>query len=113
MLEIRKETCEKCGIKTIGYQDKENGIIELWQKMCNVEKQTNHTNIADATLKRIRKYCAKKTKEITKKEYYIKYILKVKQIYFIIEKLARDIIEPSKIPDAINFKKNWDIIRTT
>ena len=36
--------------------------------MSNVEKQTNHTNIADATLKRIRKYCGEKPKEITKEE---------------------------------------------
>ena len=36
--------------------------------MSNEEKQTNHTNIADATLNRIRKYCGKKTKEITKEE---------------------------------------------
>ena len=68
MLEITKETCEKCGIKTIEYHDKEKDIIELWQKMSNVEKQTNHTNIADATLKRIRKYCGEKPKEITKEE---------------------------------------------
>ena len=47
MLEITKETWEKCGIKTIEYHDKEKGIIELWQKMSNVEKQTNHKNIAD------------------------------------------------------------------
>ena len=68
MLEIPKETWEKYSIKTIEYHDKEKDIIELWQKMSDVEKQTNHTNIADAALKRIRKYCGKKTKDITEEE---------------------------------------------
>ena len=36
--------------------------------MGNVEKQTNHLNIADIVLRRIRKYCGKKTKRIAEKE---------------------------------------------
>ena len=37
-------------------------------KMSDVEKQANHTNIADAALKRIRKNCAKNTRDITEEE---------------------------------------------
>ena len=37
-------------------------MIELWQKMRDVEIQTNHTNIDHAALKRIRKYYGKKNK---------------------------------------------------
>ena len=43
-------------------------MTELWQKMRDVQIQTNHTNIADAALKRIRKYCGKKPKDITEEE---------------------------------------------
>ena len=62
MLEIAKEIWERWGIKTIEYYNKEE---ELWQKMSDVEGQISHSNIADAALKRIRKYCGKKTKDIT------------------------------------------------
>ena len=31
-------------------------------------KKIRHLNIADATLRRIKKYCSKETKEITEKE---------------------------------------------
>ena len=77
--------------------------IELWQKMSDVEKQTNHTNIA---LKRIRKYCGKKTKDIREeeKEKYKAYFEGEAGI-FIIEKLARNIIERCQISDAIKLKK--------
>ena len=61
-LKITKETWEKCGIKTIGYYNKKEDILELWQKMRDVKIQTNHTNIDDVALKRIRKYCGKKNK---------------------------------------------------
>ena len=36
--------------------------------MRDVKIQTNHTNIDDLALKRIRKYCRKKTKNITEEE---------------------------------------------
>ena len=68
MLKITKETCEKCGIKTIEYRNKEKDIIELWQKMSDVKKQINHSSIADVALKRIRKYYGVKTKDITEEE---------------------------------------------
>ena len=68
MLEIIKETWEKCDIKTIEHRNKEKDIIELWQKMSDVKKQINHSSIADVALKRIRKYYGKKTKDITEEE---------------------------------------------
>ena len=61
-LKITKETWGKCGIKTIEYYNKKENIIELWNKMRDVKIQTNHTNIDDLALKRIRKYCGKKKK---------------------------------------------------
>ena len=36
--------------------------------MNDVKKETRHLNIADAALSRIKKYCGKKTKDITEKE---------------------------------------------
>ena len=63
LLNIIKETWGKCGIKTVKYYNKKDDIIELWQKMSDVETQIEHSNIADAALKRIRKYCRKKKKK--------------------------------------------------
>ena len=81
-------------------------MTELWQKMRDVQIQTNHTNIADAALKRIRKYCGKKTKDITEeeKEKY-KAFFEGETGIFIIEKLTRDIIERCKLPEAIELRK--------
>ena len=62
VLKITKETWEKCGIKIIKHYTKKEDMIELWQKMRGVELLTNHTNIYDLALKRIRKYCGKKNK---------------------------------------------------
>ena len=78
-------------------------------KMGNVEKQTNHSNIADIVLRRIRKYCGKKTKSIAEKEKqkYKAYFEGEKGI-FIIEKLTCDLIERFKLPEAIELrKKTW------
>ena len=36
--------------------------------MSDVQTQAKHSNIDDIALKRIRKYCGKKTKDITKEE---------------------------------------------
>ena len=68
VLEITKDTWEKWGIKTVKYHNKEKNIIELWHKMSDVETKLGHSNIDDIALKRIRKYCVKKTKDITKEE---------------------------------------------
>ena len=86
-LKITKETWGKCGIKTIEYYNKKEDILELWQKMRDVKIQTNHTNIDDVALKRIRKYCGKKTKDEKKKKKNIKHFLKVKQVFSLLKNL--------------------------
>ena len=60
VVEITKETWEKCGIKTLIYHNKEEKINELWLKMSDIEIQLGYSNNADIVLKRIRKYCGKK-----------------------------------------------------
>ena len=60
VLKTTKDTWGKCGITTVKYQNKKEDIIELWQKMNVVKKETGHLNIADAALRRIQKYCGKK-----------------------------------------------------
>ena len=44
------------------YNEKEN-IIELWQKVSDLETQIKHSNICDIALKRIKKYYGKKNKK--------------------------------------------------
>ena len=85
-------------------------MIELWNKMRDVEIQTKHANIYDLALKRIRKYCGKKTKDITEeeKEKY-KTFSEGETGIFIIEKLTRDIIERCKLPKAIELRKKTRI----
>ena len=87
-LKTTKETWGKCGIQTIEYYNKKEDIIELWNKMRDVEIQRNHININDLALKRIRKYCGKKTKDIEgeEKEKY-KAFLKVKQVFSLLKNL--------------------------
>ena len=106
VLKITKETWEKCGIKTIKHYTKKEDMIELWQKMRGIELLTNHTNIYDLALKRIRKYCGKKTKDITEeeKEKY-KAFFEGEAGIFIIEKLIWDIIEHCKLPEAIELRR--------
>ena len=94
VLEITKETWEKCGIKTIKHYNKKEDMIELWNKMKDIEIQTNHTNIYNIALERIRKYCGKKQKTLQKKKKKnIKHFLKVKQVLSLLKNLTRDIIE--------------------
>ena len=102
VLKITKETWEKCGITTVKYYNKKKDIIELWQKMNDVKRETGHLNISDTALRRIKKYCGKKTKNITEKEKKYKAFFKDKDGIFIIEKLTRDITECCKLPKAIN-----------
>ena len=74
--------------------------------MSDVERQIGHSNIADPALKRIRKYCGKKTKTITEKEKQkYKAFFEGETSIFIIEKLTRDIIERCKLPEAIELRK--------
>ena len=63
VVEITKETWGKCGIKTLKHFNEKDNIIELWQKLSDVETQTKHSNITDVVLRRIRKYYGKKTKK--------------------------------------------------
>ena len=94
VLEITKETWEKCGIKTIKHYNEKEDMIELWNKMKDIKIQTNHTNIYNIALERIRKYCGKKQKTLQKKKKKnIKHFLKVKQVLSLLKNLTRDIIE--------------------
>ena len=68
VVEITKETWEKCGIKTVKRCNKKEDIIELWNKMSDLETQIKHSNIYDIALKRIKKYCGKKTKNIKRRK---------------------------------------------
>ena len=87
------------------YSEKEN-IIDLWQKVSDVETQIKHSNICDVALKRIKKYYGKKTKDITEKEEEKdKAYFEGETGIFIIEELIRDIIERCKLPEAIELRK--------
>ena len=92
VVEITKETWEKCGIKTVKHYNKKENIIELWQKMSDVEIQLGHSNIANVALE-VGSIVGKKTKYITEeeKEQYKAFFEGEKGI-FIIEKLIRHII---------------------
>ena len=88
VLKITKETWGKCGITTVKYYNKKEDIIELWQKMNDVKKETGHLNIADAALRRIKKYCGKKTKDITEKEKKnTNHFLKIKMVFLLLKSL--------------------------
>ena len=65
--------------------------------MSDIEIQLGYSNICDIALKRIWKYCGKKTKDITEeeKQKYKAFFENDKGV-FIIEKLTFDIIEHSK-----------------
>ena len=106
VLKITKETWEKCGIKTVKYYNEKEDMIELWNKMSDIEIQLRHSNIYHIALERIRKYCEKKTKDITteKREKY-KVFFEDETGIFVIEKLTCDIIERCKLPEAIELRK--------
>ena len=75
--------------------------------MSDIEIQLWYSNICDIALKRIRKYCGKKTKDITEEEKQkYKAFFESEIGIFIIEKIARDIIEYSKLPEARELRKN-------
>ena len=96
MSNITKETWGKCGITTVKYYNKKIYIIELWYKMNDVKRETGHLSISDTALRRSKKYCGKKIKDITEKEKKYIALFKYKDGIFIIEKLTRDIIEHCK-----------------
>ena len=88
IVEITKETWEKCGIKTVKHCNKKENIIELWQKLRDLKTQIKHSNICDITLKRIKKYYGKKQKTSQKKKNKnIKHILKAKQVFLLLKSL--------------------------
>ena len=70
------------------YNEKEN-IIELWQKVSDLETQIKHSNICDIALKRIKKYYGKKKQKTSrkKKNKNIKRILKAKQVFLSLKRL--------------------------
>ena len=107
VVEIIKETWEKCGIKTVKHYNEKENIIELWQKVSDIKTQIKHSNICDVTLKRIKKYHGKKTKKKITEEEKQKYkaYFEGEAGIFIIEKLTRDIIEHCKLQEAIELKK--------
>ena len=74
--------------------------------MNNFKRETRHLNISDTTLRRIKKYCGKKIKDITEKEKLKhKAFFKDKDDIFIIEKLTHDVTEQCKLPKAIELRK--------
>ena len=87
VLKITKETWEKCGITTVKYYNKKEDIIELWQKMNDVKKETGHLNIADAALRRIQKYCGKKKTKDIKEKKNTKHFLKIKMVFLLLKSL--------------------------
>ena len=90
VVEITKETWEKCGIKTVKHYNKKEDIIELWQKVSDLEKEIKHSNICDIVLKRTKRIMAKKQKTSQKKKNKnVKHILKVKQVSLL---LSLDVI---------------------
>ena len=106
VVKLTKETWDKCGIKTVKHYNKKEDIIDLWNKMSDIEMQLGHSNIYDIALKRIKKHCGKKTKNITKEEKQkFKAFFEGETDIFIIEKLTRDIIERCKLPKAIELRK--------
>ena len=106
VLKIAKETCWKCGIKTIKHHKEKKDIIELWNKMSDIKIQLRYSNIYHIALERIKKYCGK-----INKRHYRRRKRKYKAFFeretgiFIIEKLTRDIIERCKLPEAIELRK--------
>ena len=83
---ITKETWGKCGIKTIEHYNEKEDVIELWQKMSDIEIQLRHSNIYYTALERIRKFCGKKKLQKKKKK-NIKHFLKVKQVFLLLKNL--------------------------
>ena len=106
VVEITKKAWGKCGIKIVKHYSEKEDITELWHKVSNVKTQIKHSNICDIALKRVRKYCGKKTKDITeeKKQKY-KAFFEGETGIFIIEKLTRNRIERCKLQEAIELRK--------
>lgn len=79
---------------------KKKGVLKLWLKMSDIEENLGHSNIADAVLKRMKKYCGKKTQSKT--------FFESEKDAFIVEKPAPDVIENCKLPEAIDLRKKLE-----
>ena len=56
--------------------------------MSDVKRETGYLNISDTALRRIKKYCGKKIKEITEKEKKnTKHFLKIKMVFLLLKSL--------------------------
>ena len=62
VVKTTKEIWGKCGVKIAKHYNEKENIIEMCQKVSDLETQIKHSNIANVALKRIRKYYGKKTK---------------------------------------------------
>ena len=106
VVKTTKEIWGKCGVKIVKHYNEKENMIEMCQKVSDLETQIKHSNIANVALKRIREYYAKNTKDITEEEKQkYKTFFKGEKGIFIIEKLTRDIIERCKLPKAIELRK--------
>ena len=87
VVEITKETWGKCGIKTVKHYNVKDNIIELWQKVSDIETQIKHSNICDVALKRIKKYYRKNPQKTSqnKKNKNTKHILKTKKVFLLLK----------------------------
>ena len=87
VVEITKETWEKCGIKTVKHYNEKENIIELWQKLSDVKTQSKHSNIAKVALRTNCKVLyQKKQKALPKKKNKnTKHLLKVKQVFLLMK----------------------------
>ena len=89
LLNITKESWGKCGVKMVKYYNKKEDIIELQQKMSDVETQIKHSNIADAALKRIRTFQITRSYRIKKKIGYNHDNIMVQEETSIAEKIMK------------------------
>ena len=76
------------GIKTIFYYNEEEGVLQLWLKMGNIEKKLGHSIIADPVLREIEDYYGKRVLYITEKEKQKrKSFLKAKKVFLLLRNL--------------------------
>ena len=87
VLKITKETWEKCRITAVKYYNEKENIIKLWQKLSDLKRQTGHLNTADTALRRIKKYCGKKTSHYKKRKKNTKHFLKIKRLFLLLKSL--------------------------
>ena len=62
VVKTTKEIWGKCGVKIVKHYNEKENMIEMCQKVSDLETQIKHSNIANVALKRIREYYGKKSK---------------------------------------------------